>query len=589
MNFSGARELSIDGNAILNVVHRDQNNYHHHHIRARVVKVARPVLVPGNRDRKIHKRREGDATDQYRELLRGDIYNVERVHSEDFYERKVQGDGRLVEPHIGRRAVHQVRIYGDDRAFTSISYHGEDAFKLWREDFTKYTQLSDSATLQLFGVNKSNIPALIFYDDWIPIGHIYRTGMFWTNVYFNLLSKSLQCDVTDLWLNMQRGHIASGPRGPPCNIACEQLLYTLRDVPTSVDMLKDDSMIKYLCNQETKYLDFDVLFHAYCGNIDSESTYIGGIQSCNECEEYEDDVDLPRPHYHCDFGDLDISFNTDPHYDILGSIESPRLDTVYSGAYDALARMRGNGMWRCQQGSGAFLEPTLMEGGWTRFKVSLEKFDEDQSFSFDFYSPHELAWLSQAYAVFNVHRDIDEESCFMIDAIVILELRRRQCRPHSSEFTSNGVLYLFIKSLPSWLSGFERWLNDHISFWSVEEDGSNQIAEMDCQYIGLPKVTPVDAAYSLTSWPKYSYEAIRRWQVARGFEPTTVDFARSCGYPSFELVLKKSEQIEEVVEEVLQDSSVVHGSTAEEEKPSWLGRWWSWTATPGSDISAFAV
>ena len=51
------------------------------------------------------------------------------------------------------------------------------------------------------------------------------------------------------------------------------------------------------------------------------------------------------------------------------------------------------------------------------------------------------------------------------------------------------------------------------------------------------------------TWPSHVYTAIRNWQVARGFDPTTADFARSCGYPELDILID-NEAAESRFEEV---------------------------------------
>ncbi|KAK7060739.1 hypothetical protein VNI00_000471 [Paramarasmius palmivorus] len=51
------------------------------------------------------------------------------------------------------------------------------------------------------------------------------------------------------------------------------------------------------------------------------------------------------------------------------------------------------------------------------------------------------------------------------------------------------------------------------------------------------------------SYPKYTYDAIHKWQVAKGFDPSTPDFARSLGYPILERVTPEKSRFEEVAKE----------------------------------------
>ncbi|KAK7025582.1 hypothetical protein VNI00_015875 [Paramarasmius palmivorus] len=65
------------------------------------------------------------------------------------------------------------------------------------------------------------------------------------------------------------------------------------------------------------------------------------------------------------------------------------------------------------------------------------------------------------------------------------------------------------------------------------------MTEEECRRWRVPELyTDVDFDEPLAwTWPSHAYAAIRNWQVARGFDPTTADFARSCGYPEFDILI----------------------------------------------------
>jgi hypothetical protein len=109
------------------------------------------------------------------------------------------------------------------------------------------------------------------------------------------------------------------------------------------------------------------------------------------------------------------------------------------------------------------------------------------------------------------------------------------CSEHSESFDqvdepdTESPIYLFAQPLPTRLAEVEDWLNSQVFFWSYDENGATQISEYTRRCLGLPKLTLKPHVF-LHSWSKYVYDAIHTWQVARGFDPTTSDFARSLGY-----------------------------------------------------------
>ncbi|KAK7060721.1 hypothetical protein VNI00_000452 [Paramarasmius palmivorus] len=123
--------------------------------------------------------------DEYRNIRLGDIYKVEETGFDELEECEHDEDGRSVLRCTGKRTWYRARLYGDDKVYTGVTYSGREASKvplqllyvdllvhpewqLWKEDFVKYSgshNLSDSAVIwQLLGINRSKVPALIFYD-----------------------------------------------------------------------------------------------------------------------------------------------------------------------------------------------------------------------------------------------------------------------------------------------------------------------------------------------------------------------------------------------------------------------------------------
>ncbi|KAK7014816.1 hypothetical protein VNI00_019239 [Paramarasmius palmivorus] len=133
MAFTGSRSLTIEGNAINNVG-RDQYNLNNSFTR-----------VVGTRVKRKQKKRE-DEYDQYREIIHGDIYKVEEIDSQNIWELKWETHKHRDSGDSFRRTTHHARLHGEgDKPYTVLTYQGRDA-------------------LELFGMNRSNVPALIFYD-----------------------------------------------------------------------------------------------------------------------------------------------------------------------------------------------------------------------------------------------------------------------------------------------------------------------------------------------------------------------------------------------------------------------------------------
>ncbi|KAF9257698.1 hypothetical protein L218DRAFT_829627, partial [Marasmius fiardii PR-910] len=70
-----------------------------------------------------------------------------------------------------------------------------------------------------------------------------------------------------------------------------------------------------------------------------------------------------------------------------------------------------------------------------------------------------------------------------------------------------------------------------IHYWSFDNAGKTRIPKRRCQYFGLPTKFELKLhSFRQYSWPTEVYQNLHRWQVARGFDPTTRDFAHYLGY-----------------------------------------------------------
>ncbi|KAF9256449.1 hypothetical protein L218DRAFT_881672 [Marasmius fiardii PR-910] len=86
-------------------------------------------------------------------------------------------------------------------------------------------------------------------------------------------------------------------------------------------------------------------------------------------------------------------------------------------------------------------------------------------------------------------------------------------------------------------------------FWSFDAEGKSRISNRKRRYLGLPtrRLTYKHRVNHTVSWPTSTYKGIHQWQLSRGFDPNTTDFARFLGYPAFEIMSqRKSSQFEEL-------------------------------------------
>ncbi|KAK1235889.1 hypothetical protein PQX77_000870 [Marasmius sp. AFHP31] len=89
-------------------------------------------------------------------------------------------------------------------------------------------------------------------------------------------------------------------------------------------------------------------------------------------------------------------------------------------------------------------------------------------------------------------------------------------------------IYLFVYPPPSDLrNGYTSSLH----YWSLQKDGQSQLSPETCNDLGLPVNLDITVfGLDSSSWSTDSYKSLQHYQVSRGFDPTTTDFAQHLGY-----------------------------------------------------------
>ncbi|KAF9255000.1 hypothetical protein L218DRAFT_836769, partial [Marasmius fiardii PR-910] len=73
-------------------------------------------------------------------------------------------------------------------------------------------------------------------------------------------------------------------------------------------------------------------------------------------------------------------------------------------------------------------------------------------------------------------------------------------------------------------------------FWSHDKSGHTPLSIEMCDHLGLPLQFKVQAdGFSQVNFPSQAYKDVHNWQVLRGFDPNTADFAGYLGFPIFQV------------------------------------------------------
>ncbi|EEB91531.1 hypothetical protein MPER_10091 [Moniliophthora perniciosa FA553] len=177
------------------------------------------------------------------------------------------------------------------------------------------------------------------------------------------------------------------------------------------------------------------------------------------------------------------------------------------------------------------MEETVLDGGLTRFELVGEEVYLEAG---HYWSEFRMWWLSQSSRVFDAIGVTEGKGDFFTVGSSWLHIRSTRF-PTASHALRNDEhptkempptpIYLFLHPLPM--------------------SGQSRMSEVECERWELPVLTlSIPNGVWLYSWPTYVYTGLRDWQKARGFHPTTSDWARHMGFPEWEIVGARKAQTE---------------------------------------------
>ncbi|KAK7056653.1 hypothetical protein VNI00_002370 [Paramarasmius palmivorus] len=512
--------------------------------------------------------------DEFTTVKRGDIKVVKDTHSGELNKWEWNWEtGQMV---VGRslkcrQTVCTVEIYPNRQdKFTAVFYEGDDAQAVWECGFERYSRIRfvselyemrmkrqsisnafrDASSLQLFGLNRSEVPMLIFHDELIPLGHFY-VNSFWGDVFLGYLEDTLKCGYRwNFWMNT-KGTFCGGPKGPYFEatpiINKESIL-----VPPTANMLQDDTSLHLFAKHKSRKLDKCILSCAHRRWV-GEHSY---GRSTLEDQFFKN---------HDQLGWTFRLWETPQHppTEIVGGL---RFDIIYSSSLEPVAKWPQGGEpfwvwtecdleeeeewedWPRLGKKRKLIGSTLVGDGLNRFRL-----DTDGEFNIlgECYSwKIGESWLAQSPRVMTALRMKGlERECFVVDPPAVMLNTPRSCQYDGlvaffrlCDGEEPPSIYLFIHPGPSCIPELISWLDESTPafFWSFNETGQTHMSQDECVEWGLPYFIPqiddISSDMTLHPWPTDVYDALYDWQVVRGFDPTTADFARCLGYPELEIL-----------------------------------------------------
>ncbi|KAG7090161.1 hypothetical protein E1B28_011769 [Marasmius oreades] len=381
--------------------------------------------------------------------------------------------------------------------FTVKTYHGRNAMKEWKRDFQRCSQ-DWRGNVPVFGYSKTTVPLLIFHGELVPLAHIEPQLVRFAGFYYvNLLIGSLGCTPNELWMDPIRGKFCRGPIGPECRGP-----YYDRGaitIPSDVEFLGEDMVVRYLSNTQYDFWCLNAL--SFCAYIESPS-YIDTV------------IDYPQA--------------------ISGQTGS------------TIAFTRNVRWWKYNGclGKGQVMIP---------FEVTAFRLTDNGRDVGVFSDSESSSWLSQALSIFHTRNiSLDEDLSNYKYIYTMLELtgtlqkskRKRQRRQLC------GPIYLILRHHQS------PFAPSH--FWSFDPTGQFFLSPDTCKYLGLPFKLCLHRSPHQRSWPTKVYNALRDYQIAKGFDPRTTDFAYSHYYFIYEFPVPHENRFQLEIEE--EETEILSGS-----------------------------
>ncbi|KAL0567831.1 hypothetical protein V5O48_014164 [Marasmius crinis-equi] len=160
------------------------------------------------------------------------------------------------------------------------------------------------------------------------------------------------------------------------------------------------------------------------------------------------------------------------------------------------------------------------------------------------------AWLSQVWSVFHAHGislkdDLRDYKLIVPDIWLNLSISPSE---HKRRQRHQQPIFLFVRPLPS--TPLHSHTTTSLHYWSFYEDGQSPLSTSTCHRLGLPVELELRVSFGVYTWSNNVYKTMQKYQAARGFDPSTVEFARSLGYGYEDPAYKPTQNVSDRFEEI---------------------------------------
>ncbi|KAF9259636.1 hypothetical protein L218DRAFT_1056686 [Marasmius fiardii PR-910] len=144
------------------------------------------------------------------------------------------------------------------------------------------------------------------------------------------------------------------------------------------------------------------------------------------------------------------------------------------------------------------------------------------------------SWLAQALHIFqrlNIPQDDwVEYGCIKSGYFCLIRDFTHSTGKSHNKLDSSYYLFVYpIKQCPNGFPDTSYWMSGKdLYYWSHDPDGHLQLTEEESVALDLPCFHP-KVQFFMRTWSLKDYDFVQDFQKARGFDPTTTDFAHSLG------------------------------------------------------------
>ncbi|KAK1221226.1 hypothetical protein PQX77_015968 [Marasmius sp. AFHP31] len=348
-----------------------------------------------------------------------------------------------------------------------VEYRGPDARKAFEKDFSMLMSLTSNGS-QMYGYNLSTIPSILIYNELVPAAQVNAGSV--GRIYLNSIRQQLGCGIEEMWLDPARGVFCRGLPGPTLQLTIRD--FGSEELPLTAELVQEDVLLRFLAGLKSKRVD-DVVV---CGvAFSGASTLVS---------------------------------------------EGVLWPTVISTLTNAPIAVANNTQWTSFCNS--LSDRKLLADGMTRFTLA-----GGDIFELEWNGDVERAWMAQAWSVFGARGISMEEDLSVFNLLFPYASLFGELSDSETRLRSQQPIYLFVQPLPFDL---RRGNTSPVHFWSFDEEGHSPLSDDLCQDFGLPTTLRIYQHFYSYSWSNDAYDFLRQYQLLRGFDPSTTDFARSLAF-----------------------------------------------------------